>query len=61
MPSKDNFYSTENIDELAAAIELSGIKQTVKVKPFLSICCHYALPRFPLFSCPNRSHFAISP
>ncbi len=34
MPSKDNFYSTENIDELAAAIELSGcIEQNLLVKP----------------------------
>lgn len=34
MPSKDNFYSTENIDELAAAIELSGcIEQNLVVKP----------------------------
>ncbi|TGY93422.1 hypothetical protein E5329_18560 [Petralouisia muris] len=34
MPSKDNFYSTENIDELAAAIELSEcIEQNLVVKP----------------------------
>lgn len=34
MPSKNNFYSTENIDELAAAIELSGcIEQNLVVKP----------------------------
>ena len=34
MPSKDNFYSTENIDELAEAIELSGcIEQNLVVKP----------------------------
>ncbi len=34
MPSKDNFYSTENIDELATAIELSGcIEQNLVVKP----------------------------
>lgn len=34
MPSKDNFYSTENIDELADAIELSGcIEQNLVVKP----------------------------
>lgn len=34
MPSKDNFYSTEKIDELAAAIELSGcIEQNLVVKP----------------------------
>lgn len=34
MPGKDNFYSTENIDELAAAIELSGcIEQNLVVKP----------------------------
>ncbi len=34
IPDKDNFYSTENIDELAAAIELSGcIEQNLVVKP----------------------------
>ncbi len=34
MPSKDNFYSTENIDELALSIELSGgIEQNLVVKP----------------------------
>lgn len=34
MPGRDNFYSTENIDELAAAIELSGcIEQNLVVKP----------------------------
>lgn len=34
MPSKDNFYSTENIDELAMAIELVGyIEQNLVVKP----------------------------
>lgn len=34
MPGKDNFYSTDNIDELAAAIELSGcIEQNLVVKP----------------------------
>ena len=34
MPSKDNFYQTENIEELAAAIELSGgIEQNLIVKP----------------------------
>lgn len=34
MPGKDNFYSIENIDELAAAIELSGcIEQNLVVKP----------------------------
>ena len=34
MPGKGNFYSTENIDELAAAIELSGcIEQNLVVKP----------------------------
>lgn len=34
LPSRDNFYSTENIDELAAAIELSGcIEQNLVVKP----------------------------
>lgn len=34
MPSKDNFYTTEGIDELADAIELSGgIEQNLVVKP----------------------------
>lgn len=34
MPSKDNFYSTENIDELATSIELVGhIEQNLVVKP----------------------------
>ena len=34
MPSKDNFYSTDNIDELAASIELAGgIEQNLVVKP----------------------------
>lgn len=34
MPSKDNFYSTENIDELAVSIELVGrIEQNLVVKP----------------------------
>lgn len=34
MPSKDNFYMTESIDELADAIELSGgIEQNLVVKP----------------------------
>lgn len=34
MPSKDNFYSTENIDELAVSIELSGgVEQNLVVKP----------------------------
>lgn len=34
MPSKDNFYITEGIDELADAIELSGgIEQNLVVKP----------------------------
>ena len=34
MPSKDNFYSTENIDELAMSIELVGhIEQNLVVKP----------------------------
>lgn len=34
IPCNDNFYSTENIDELAAAIELSGcIEQNLVVKP----------------------------
>lgn len=34
MPSKDNFYMTEGIDELADAIELSGgIEQNLVVKP----------------------------
>lgn len=34
IPDKDNFYTTENIDELAAAIELSGcIEQNLVVKP----------------------------
>lgn len=34
MPSKDNFYSTENIDELALSIELVGhIEQNLVVKP----------------------------
>lgn len=34
MPSKDNFYSTEGIDELADAIELAGrIEQNLTVKP----------------------------
>lgn len=34
MPSKDNFYATENIDELAVSIELSGcIEQNLVVKP----------------------------
>lgn len=34
MPSKDNFYSTENIDELAVTIELVGrIEQNLVVKP----------------------------
>ena len=34
MPSKDNFYSTENIEELALSIELSGeIEQNLIVKP----------------------------
>lgn len=34
MPSKDNFYSTENIDELAVSIELAGgIEQNLVVKP----------------------------
>lgn len=34
MPSKDNFYSTEDIDELALSIELSGgIEQNLVVKP----------------------------
>lgn len=34
MPGKDNFYSTDNIDELAVAIELSGcIEQNLVVKP----------------------------
>ena len=34
MPSKDNFYSTDNIDELAMSIELSGgIEQNLVVKP----------------------------
>ena len=32
MPSKDNFYSTENIDELAMSIELVGhIEQNLVV------------------------------
>lgn len=34
MPSKDNFYSTENIEELALSIELAGcIEQNLVVKP----------------------------
>ena len=34
IPCNDNFYSTDNIDELAAAIELSGcIEQNLVVKP----------------------------
>lgn len=34
MPSKDNFYATEGINELADAIELSGgIEQNLVVKP----------------------------
>lgn len=34
MPSKDNFYSTENIEELATSIELAGgIEQNLVVKP----------------------------
>ena len=34
MPSKDNFYSTEKIDELAVSIELAGgIEQNLVVKP----------------------------
>ena len=34
MPSKDNFYSTENIEELAVSIELAGsIEQNLLVKP----------------------------
>ena len=34
MPSKDNFYTTEDINELADAIELlGGIKQNLVVKP----------------------------
>ena len=34
MPSKDNFYTTERINELADAIELSGgIEQNLVVKP----------------------------
>ena len=34
LPGKNNFYSTENIDELAAAVELSGcIEQNLVVKP----------------------------
>lgn len=34
MPSKDNFYSTENIEDLAVTIELSGgIEQNLVVKP----------------------------
>lgn len=34
MPSKDNFYSTEGINELADAIELAGrIEQNLTVKP----------------------------
>lgn len=34
MPSKDNFYSTENIEELAVSIELAGgIEQNLVVKP----------------------------
>ena len=34
MPSKDNFYTTEGINELADAIELSGgIEQNLVVKP----------------------------
>ena len=34
MPSKDNFYSTENIDDLAVSIELVGrIEQNLVVKP----------------------------
>lgn len=33
-PSPDNFYSTENIEELAAAIELAGgVRQNLIVKP----------------------------
>lgn len=34
MPSKDNFYQTENIEELAVSIELAGcIEQNLVVKP----------------------------
>lgn len=34
MPSKDNFYSTENIEELVVSIELAGgIEQNLVVKP----------------------------
>lgn len=34
MPSKDNFYTTEDINDLADAIELlGGIKQNLVVKP----------------------------
>ncbi len=34
MPSRDNFYSTENIEELAVSIELAGgIEQNLVVKP----------------------------
>lgn len=33
LPCRDNFYQTESIDELAEAIELSGIEQNLIVKP----------------------------
>lgn len=33
LPCRDNFYQTEKIDELAEAIELSGIEQNLIVKP----------------------------
>lgn len=33
VPSKDNFYSTEQIEELKMSIEMFGVKQNLTVKP----------------------------
>lgn len=33
IPSRNNFYNTDDIDQLAEAIELSGIEQNLTVKP----------------------------
>ena len=33
IPSKDNFYSVENVEELKTSIEMFGIKQNLVVKP----------------------------
>lgn len=33
MPSKDNFYSVENIEELKTSIEIFGVLQNLTVKP----------------------------